>query len=189
MACTEGFTFMPALTYDAMLEVLSLLNVNDLGRLAQVSRETNNLADDGMVWRKLCHGLEEEWVKLIIKDAQVPKVNSADDWKNAFQQEREKVELTSQFVGLWSEKWCDVNVAESTLIESDGQQFFVTYKKNKFSARFQGFDGETMTFQLEGGDSGWSFIYKIKPLSESLLNLTVHRVHDQKTFSGVFTRG
>jgi len=189
MACSEGFTFLPSLSYDAMLEVLSLLSVHDLGRLAQVSKETNSLADDDVVWRRLCRQLELEWAKVLSKDVSlVPKVQSEEDWKGAFQKEREQVDITAKFVGLWNEKWCDVNVSQSTLIESDGYNFSVTYKKNKFSARFQDYDGETLTFQLEGGDSGWSFIYKVKPLSEGLLHLTVFRVHDQKTFSGVFTR-
>jgi len=185
----EGFTFMPSLTYDAMLEVLSQLSVDDLGRLAQVSRETNTLADDGMVWRKLCRELEADWGKVLNKDVPVPKVHAADNWKASFQQERDRVQTTAKFVGIWSEKWCDVNVGQSTLIESDGYNFCVTYKKNKFSAKFSEYDGETLTFQLEGGDSGWKFIYKVKPLSENLLNLTVHRVHDNKSFTGVFTKG
>jgi len=189
MACTEGFTFLPSLSYDAMLEVLALLSVQDLGRLAQVSKESNFLADDDVVWRRLCRQLEIDWAKVLNKDISlVPKVQSEDDWKGAFNLERARLNTTAKFVGLWNEKWCDVNVMQSTLIESDGTNFFVTYKKNKFSAQFQGFDGETLTFQLEGGDSGWSFVYKVKPLSESLLHLTVYRTHDQKTFSGIFTR-
>jgi len=184
-----GQNILSGLTYDALLEVISLLNPQDLGRLSQVSKCSNMLAEDAIVWRRLCRSLEGEWAKVLKKDiSQVPKLISEEDWKCAFQREREKVCITAKFVGLWSEKWCDVNVQQSTLIESDGQNFTVTYKKNKFSARFHGFDGETLTFQLEGGDSGWSFIYKLKPLSESLLHLNVFRVHDQKTFTGVLTK-
>lgn len=102
--------------------------------------------------------------------------------------ERDRLTTTAKFVGTWNEKWCDVNVQQSTLIESDGTNFHVTYKKNKFTARFHSFDGEELAFQLEGGDSGWSFIYKVKHLSDSLLHLSVYRVHDQKTFTGIFTR-
>jgi len=184
-----GQNILSGLTYDALLEVISLLNPQDLGRLSQVSKCSNMLAEDAIVWRRLCRSLEGEWAKVLKKDiSQVPKLISEEDWKCAFQREREKVCTAAKFVGLWSEKWCDVNVQQSTLIESDGQNFTVTYKKNKFSARFQGFDGETITFQLEGGDSGWSFIYKLKPLSDSLLHLNVFRVHDQKTFTGVLTK-
>jgi len=189
MACKEGFTFLPSLSYDAMLEVLSLLSVQDLGCLAQVSKESNFLADDDVVWRRLCRNLEVEWAKVLNKPVSlVPKIQPTEDWKCAFQKERERVNTTAKFIGLWNEKWCDVNVLQSTLIESDGTNFFVTYKKNKFTAQFQSFDGETLTFHLEGGDSGWSFVYKVKPLSDSLLHLNVYRVHDQKTFSGMFTR-
>lgn len=94
----------------------------------------------------------------------------------------------SNFVGLWSEKWCDVHVVQSTMIETDGTNFFVTYKKNKFQARFHSFDGDSLAFHLEGGDSGWSFLYTLKVLSENLLQLTVFRVHDKKSFTGFYTR-
>jgi len=190
MACNcVGFTFLPSLSYDAMLEVISLLSVRDLGRLAQVSKESNFLADDDVVWRRLCRALEHEWAKVLSKHVSlVPKLEIEENWKGAFQKERERVQTTTKFVGLWNEKWCDVHVQQSTLIESDGYNFFVTYKKNKFSARYQGFDGVTVKFQLEGGDSGWSFIYKLQYSSDSLLHLNVFRVHDQKTFTGIFTR-
>jgi hypothetical protein len=154
-----------------------------------VSKDSTFIADDEVVWRRLCRELELEWAKVLNKPVSlVPKMQLEADWKGAFQKERERVQITSKFVGLWNEKWCDVNVMQSTLIESDGYNFTVTYKKNKFTARYHEFDGETISFQLEGGDSGWSFIYKIKPASDGLLELTVFRVHDQKTFAGTFTR-
>jgi len=187
--CSTGFTFLPSMTYDAMLEVLSLLSVKDLGRLAQVSKDTRSLADDSILWRRLCRSLEAEWARVLNKDISVvPKLVSVPDWKIAFHQERERVYTTAKYIGLWNEKWCDVHVLQSTQIESDGSNFAVTYKKNKFSAQFQEFDGETLSFHLEGGDSGWSFIYKLKPLPDNLLHLTVYRVHDQKTFTGIFTK-
>jgi hypothetical protein len=183
----EGFDFLYPLSYDAMLEVLSLLSVQDLGRLAQVSKEVNTLADDEVVWRRLCRLLEFDWVKVLNKGV-VPKIESNGDWKDTYRKERERVNIMSKFVGLWSEKWCDVNVSQSTFIETDGNTFSVTYKKNKFVARFLNFDGDTLTFHLEGGDSGWAFVYTLHPLSDSLLNLNVFRIHDKKTFTGVFTR-
>lgn len=80
-----GFNFQSNLSYDATLEVLSLLSVNDLGRLAQVSKETNAMADDSVVWRRMCRELELEWVKVLNKDqSQVPKLQSEEDWKDAF---------------------------------------------------------------------------------------------------------
>jgi hypothetical protein len=186
---SEGFVFLCSLSYDAMLEVLSLLSVEDLGHLSQVSKEANALADDDVVWRRLCRGLEIQWSKLLNRPvSMVPKIQSNERWKDTYRKERERVNVTSKFVGLWSEKWCDVNVPQSTLIESDGNSFAVAYKKNKFAARFMNFDGDTLTFHLEGGDSGWAFVYKLRPLSDSLLHLHVFRVHDQKTFTGVFTK-
>jgi hypothetical protein len=185
---SEGSAFLSTLSYDAMLEVLSMLSVQDLGRLAQVSKEANILADDDVVWRQLCRGLESRWALLISKSATVPKIQSNGLWKDTFKKERERVNLASKHVGLWSEKWCDVNVLQSTLIETDGTTFIVTYKKNKFSAKFLNLENDTLSFHLEGGDSGWAFIYKLRPLSDSTLQLSVYRVHDQKTFTGVFTK-
>lgn len=103
--------------------------------------------------------------------------------------ERQRLTNFTKFVGLWSEKWCDVHVVQSTIVETDGTNFLVTYKKNKFSAKFLEFDGDSLSFHLEGGDSGWSFIYTLKYISESLLQLTVFRVHDKKSFTGFYTRG
>lgn len=180
---------MNSLTYDAILEVLSRLSVADLGRLAQVSREANALVDDRAVWRRLCRGLDAQWAKIINRPIhQVPRVLCSADWKETFRTERGRMATTAKFVGLWSEKWCDVNVAQSTTIESDGHVFSVTYKKNKFVAEYLDFDGETLTFHLEGGDSGWAFIYKLRPVTDSLLHLCVFRIHDQKSFTGIFAR-
>jgi len=178
-----------SLTYDAMLGVISFLNVDDLGRLAQVSREAQNVADDQVVWRKCCRELQNEWTKLIIKTATAPEVVPDNQWKDAFKSEKKRVTDAAKFVGIWSEKWCDVNVPQSTVIETDGLIWIVTYKKNKFSSRFIHYDGDSMSFHLEGGDSGWSFVYTVKFLSDSLLQLSVFRTHDKKVFTGVFTRG
>jgi len=192
MACScEGFQFFQYLSYDAMLEILSLLSIQDLGRLAQVSKDSNILAEDDIVWRRLCRKLKVEWAKLLNKDASlVPKFPlGLMDWKRAFQKEKNRLNIASKYVGLWNEKWCDVNVSQSTLIESDGGDCFtVTYTKNKFTAQFQTCGMESLSFHLEGGDSGWSFVYTLKPLTENLLNLTVFRAHDNKSFTGFFTR-
>jgi len=187
---TQGFEFLSALTYDAMFEVLDLLSVQDLGRFAQVSRETCTLATDGAVWRRQCRGLEAQWASLMNPRpvTMVPKIQESTQWMQSFHQERDRLEFHSKFVGSWSEKWCDVNVLNSTTIETDGTNFIVAYKKNKFSATFRGVEGDCLSFHLEGGDSGWSFLYQLRPLSESMLHLSVTRVHDQKVFSGTFTR-
>lgn len=70
-----------------MLEVLSMLSVQDLGRLAQVSKESSSIVDDDCVWRRLCRTLELEWTKVLNKPlSQVPKVQTEDGWKGQFQQ-------------------------------------------------------------------------------------------------------
>jgi len=181
---------LSTLSYDAMLEVLSHLSVQELGRLSTVSQNARNVADDEIVWRRLCRQLEGDWSKVIRDPAQQRAIDATtESWKDMFKTERQRLTIFSKFVGLWSEKWCDVHVMQSTQIETDGNNFYITYKKNKFSARFHGFDGESLSFHLEGGDSGWSFVYTLKYLSENLLQLTVYRAHDKKSFTGFYTRG
>lgn len=178
-----------SLSYDAMLEVLSHLSVQELGRLSRVSQNAKSVADDEIVWRRLCRQVEGDWSKILRDPSQQKSLEASESWKDMFRTERQRLTNYSNFVGLWSEKWCDVHVVQSTLIETDGTNFFVTYKKNKFQARFQSFDGESLSFHLEGGDSGWSFVYTLKVLSENLLQLTVFRSHDKKSFTGFYTRG
>lgn len=182
-------TVLNTLSYDAMLEVLSHLSVQELGRLSRVSQNARDFADDEIVWRRLCRGLESDWSKILRDPSQQESIETEGAWKDMFKTERNRLTNFSKFIGLWSEKWCDVHVQQSTQIETDGTHFFVTYKKNKFSARFNSFDGESLSFHLEGGDSGWSFVYSLKPLSENLLQLTVFRSHDKKSFTGFYTRG
>jgi len=188
----SGTSFLSALSYDAVLAILSFLSVHDLGILAQVSRDARHLAEDDFIWRQLCKGLEVRWSCTLNRPMHmVPKIFARpSEWKRVYSVELQRIALASKFVGLWSEKWCDVNVQQSTLIESDGRNWSVTYKKNKFVATFREFEAstDTLTFHLEGGDSGWSFIYKIKPLSGDQCHLNVHRLHDQKSFSGEFNR-
>jgi hypothetical protein len=184
---SQNGTLLNALTYDAMLEVLSHLSVQELGRLGRVSQSARDYADDEIVWRSRCRALEGDWSKVLRDPAQHPIISSGQ-WKDTFKTERQRLTDISKFVGLWSEKWCDVHVVQSTQIETDGTSFLVTYKKNKFSAKFLNFDGESMSFHLEGGDSGWAFVYTLKPISENLLQLTVFRAHDKKSFTGFYTR-
>lgn len=178
-----------SLSYDAMLEVLSRLSVHELGRLARVSQSARDFADDEIVWRRLCRQLEGDWTKILKNPSQQQAIQTTGLWKDTFKEERQRLTNFTKFVGLWSEKWCDVHVVQSTIVETDGTNFLVTYKKNKFSAKFLEFDGDSLSFHLEGGDSGWSFIYTLKYISESLLQLTVFRVHDKKSFTGFYTRG
>jgi hypothetical protein len=187
MAQPNG-TLLNALTYDAMLEVLSHLSVQELGRLGRVSQSARDYADDEIVWRTRCRSLEGDWSKVLRNPQQPRSIQSTGEWKDTFRTERQRLVDYSKFVGMWSEKWCDVHVVQSTQIETDGTHFYVTYKKNKFTARFLSFDAEGLAFHLEGGDSGWAFVYTLKPLSENLLQLTVFRVHDKKSFTGFYTR-
>jgi len=212
--CSEAAGFLPSLSYDALLGVLSLLSVQDLGRLAQVSKEAKELAHDGVVWRRMCRELEEEWCKLFSFQASsyssafpsssspssavkpsLPlsvtiKPSHSRDWKATYHHERARVNITMKLIGLWNEKWCDVDVEHSTLIESNGTSFTVSYMKNKFTASFREFDAHTQTlvFHLEGGDSGWSFLYHLSPLPDGSLSLKVLRLHDKQTFQGSFIR-
>jgi len=181
-------TLLNSLTYDAMLEVLSHLSVQELGRLGRVSQGARDFADDEIVWRNRCRALEGDWSKILRDPTQQREIEASGLWKDAFKTERQRLTDISKFVGLWSEKWCDVHVVHSTQIETDGTNFFVTYKKNKFSAKFLNFDGESLAFHLEGGDSGWAFVYTIKTISDNLMQLTVFRVHDKKSFAGFYTR-
>jgi hypothetical protein len=190
MSQNGAASVLSSLSYDAMLEVLSHLSVQELGRLSTVSQNARNIADDEVVWRRLCRQMEGDWSKILRDPAQQRSIDASNGtFKDMFKTERQRLETYSRFVGLWSEKWCDVHVMQSTQVETDGTNFFVTYKKNKFTARFQGFDGESLSFNLEGGDSGWSFVYTLKYLSENLLQLTVFRSHDKKSFTGFYTRG
>jgi len=181
-------SLLNTLTYDSMLEVLSHLSVQELGRLGRVSQSARDFADDEIVWRSRCRALEGDWSKVVRDPAHHNPIIASGLWKDTFKSERQRLSDLSKFVGMWSEKWCDVHVVQSTQIETDGTNFLVTYKKNKFSARFLNFDGESMSFHLEGGDSGWSFVYTLKPISENLLQLTVYRAHDKKSFTGFYSR-
>jgi len=181
-------TLLNALTYDAMLEVLSHLSVQELGRLGRVSQSARDFADDEILWRTRCRSLEGDWSKVLRETNQPRSIQTTGIWKDTYRAERQRLADFTKFVGLWSEKWCDVHVVQSTQVETDGTNFYVTYKKNKFTARFLSYDGESLAFHLEGGDSGWAFVYTLKPLSENLLQLTVFRMHDKKSFTGFYTR-
>lgn len=188
---SKGVSFFLFLNYDALLEVCSYLSVKDLGRLARVSHEAKALADDDAVWRPLVKGIIQQWANLRYRPKTLPTIRvRTNEWKKVYNSECNRLALCQKFGGLWSEKWCDVNVSQSTYIETDGQTWSVSYKKNKFTATFRDFDPvtEALTFHLEGGDSGWAFIYRVKPLTQDKLHLSVHRIHDNKNFVGELLR-
>jgi len=228
----EVVGFLPLLSYDSLLGVLSYLSVQDMGRLAQVSKGAFVIASDNVLWHEHCRELEVEWGKLCKLQASSPppstpttnnpinslppplssstpapsplpssqpstpptfsiKCSLASDWKGTYYGERDRLNIAKRFVGIWSEKWCDVDVECSTSISHDGTSFIVTYQKNKFKAKYQTYDSsnQTLTFHLEGGDSGWSFVYHLTPQpSTPSLNLKVFRIHDGKVFYGAFVK-
>jgi len=188
---STGVSFIAHLTYDAQLEVCSFLSVQDLGRLARVSQEAKLLAEDDSVWRPLVKTLVQQWATLRYRPKVLPTIRvRTNEWKMVYDSEWTRLSLCRKFGGVWSEKWCDVNVSQSTHIETDGRSWFVTYKKNKFTATFRDFDpeNEVLTFHLEGGDSGWAFVYRVKPITKDRLHLAVHRIHDGKNFVGELLR-
>jgi len=187
----KGVSFLAYLNYDMQLEVCSFLSVQDLGRLACVSKDAKLIAEDDSVWRTLVKNLIQQWTTLRYRPKILPTIRvRASEWKMVYNSEWNNLNLCRKFGGLWSEKWCDVNVSQSTYIETDGRTWAVTYKKNKFTATFREFnpDDEVLTFHLEGGDSGWAFIYRVKPISKDRLHLSVHRIHDAKNFVGELLR-
>jgi len=194
MATHDDQDLLNVLTYDALLEVMSHLSVQELGRLSRVSMGAKAIADDDLVWRSRCRALEAGWAK-VLRGNQTPVIESNDTWKDTYRIERKRLVGLSKYVGMWSEQWCDVNVQQSTLIETDGFNFYITYRKNKFTAKFLSFDDKGgLSFHLQGGDSGWSFKYTLKPTydplkpQDSVLQLSVFREHDSKLFTGVYTR-
>ncbi|GAM24341.1 hypothetical protein SAMD00019534_075160 [Acytostelium subglobosum LB1] len=120
----------------------------------------------------------------------MPQPLPRENAKHHYLQETKKMDVLSHFVGVWSEKWCDVDVSNSTKITYDGHALNVVYTKNKFTAQFVDFDfaAQQLRFNLSGGDSGWSFIYTLKYHFEGRLSLNVNRFHDSMSFNGFFKR-
>jgi len=188
---SKGVSFLVHLNYDTQLEVCSFLSVQDLGRMASVSHEVKQLVEDDSLWRRLVKNLVQQWGTLRYRPKILPTIRvRSSEWKMVYNSEWNHLSLCRTFGGLWSEKWCDVNVSQSTFIETDGRTWMVSYKKNKFTATFREFDpvDQVLTFHLEGGDSGWAFIYRVKPIAKDRLHLAVHRIHDGKNFMGELLR-
>lgn len=74
-----------SLSYDAMLEVLSHLSVQELGRLSRVSQNARSIADDEVVWRRLCRQLEGDWSKILRDPSQQRALDASNEtWKDMF---------------------------------------------------------------------------------------------------------
>eukprot|EP01133_Synstelium_polycarpum_P019510 gene19510-23372_t len=183
----DRFNLLEALSYDTILQVLSWLSPRDLCKFALVSKDCQVLSCEDDLWRGFYPNFEEQYMLTFSLDrmpSPLPRINA----KSAYIKEYQKMNMVSKFVGLWSEKWCDVDVTNSTKITYDGQNINVHYTKNKFSAIFQDFDGETLRFKLTGGDSGWSFFYCLTTIgmTDGRLALKVNRLHDNMEFAGFF---
>jgi tetratricopeptide (TPR) repeat protein len=83
--------------------------------------------------------------------------------------------------GTWSEKWGGVNNEKNiTIRQVDGKP-----KVSMLGAivRDERFDGQTLTFQVEGVSTGWKFFYTVTR-NKDRLRLVVLRKHDQARFEG-----
>eukprot|EP01132_Coremiostelium_polycephalum_P003795 gene3795-4723_t len=205
-------SILELLSFDTILAVLSWLSPKELCNLSLVSKEFKLYSENDWIWRQFYFRLEEKFIRLFetpIFPRDLPRQNA----KFTYFIEDKLYDQVSQFVGIWSEKWCDVDVINSTRISFDGFNLVVEYTKNKFVAQFKEFDGTNLKFMLTGGDSGWSFLYTLFPIpfhssmllqqngeqsdignknttdpvkSPSALGLNVLRIHDQQQFKGYF---
>jgi len=75
-------TVLNSLSYDAMLEVLSHLSVQELGRLSRVSQNARDFADDEIVWRRLCRQVEGDWSKILRDPSQQQALEASGPWKD-----------------------------------------------------------------------------------------------------------
>lgn len=75
------------------------------------------------------------------------------------------------------------------MISHDGKELSVECNVRRFKAELIEFDGDRLLFKLQGGDSGWSFIYKLYSpnLNATHLKVSVLREHDQRNFHGNFS--
>lgn len=67
-----------------MLEVLSHLDVQELGRLSRVSQGAKDFADDEILWRSRCRALEGDWSKIMKDPAQQRPIAANGQWKDTF---------------------------------------------------------------------------------------------------------
>ncbi|EGC33603.1 hypothetical protein DICPUDRAFT_92380 [Dictyostelium purpureum] len=156
----RNFTILEELPYDVLLQILSFLNPSELCTLGLVCRDFKQLADDDWIWRGFYPILKFNFC-FHFQMNHYPRILESQNAKRVYINESRLTKSASKFIGVWSEKWCDVDVLNSTKISFNGEQFMVEYTKNKFEAEFQSFDGNTLKFKLTGGDSGWSFLYTL----------------------------
>jgi len=191
-------TILEELNYDSLLYIFSFLTPKELCQLSLVSKDFKVLVEDEWLWKLLFKNIGYLFQSYF--GINYPGINNLElqqkcitTSKQLYIYESCKIEKAKKFVGLWSEKWCDVDVPCGTKIYYDGHTFHIQYTKNKFSSQFFKYDEseETLEFFLTGGDSGWSFLYSLKPIQDHLgvLHLTVKRIHDNTLFQGIFVQG
>ncbi|KAF2069709.1 hypothetical protein CYY_008976 [Polysphondylium violaceum] len=192
-------TILQQLNYDSLLYIFSFLTPKELCQLCLVSKDFKVLVEDEWLWKLSFKNID--YLFELYFGIKYPGVVQNDHFqqqcittsKKLYTYEYCKIEKAKKFVGLWSEKWCDVDVPCGTKIIYDGHTFSIQYTKNKFSSQFFKYDDatDTLEFFLTGGDSGWSFLYSLKPIQDHLgvLHLTVQRIHDNTIFQGIFVQG
>jgi YVTN family beta-propeller protein len=93
----------------------------------------------------------------------------------------------SDFLGTWSEKWADINNAQSITISQVNGSPKVSVKGN-WRVWGEKLENGVLSFRIRGGSSDWEFFYTVKKTLTGKMSLTVFRVHDQMTFEGEMYR-
>ena len=91
------------------------------------------------------------------------------------------------FVGTWSAKWADINDPNGITISIVKGQPRVT-RTGGWSVSQESFDGRVLSFHTQGGGSNWAFRYYLEYAGPNRLKLRVHRLHDNQSFTGEFTK-
>jgi hypothetical protein len=92
------------------------------------------------------------------------------------------------FRGTWTSNWADVTNEREFTISVEGSQARVRRASSNWRVSQVSFDGRVLSFRTEGGDSNWAFIYYLEPAGYGRLSLRVHRLHDNQSFTGEFTK-
>ena len=95
----------------------------------------------------------------------------------------------SSFLGVWSERWGDVNNRNNIMMtQADGKPKVKMSDDDSWRVWDERFEDGVLTFQIRGGYSNLEFIYSVKRTPSGQMELTVHRLHDGKTFKGELYR-
>ncbi len=91
------------------------------------------------------------------------------------------------FVGTWGERWADINNPGSITIQSVNGTPRVTMS-NIWRVWGETFQDGQLVFRKRGGSSNWEFEYRIGLSDRGVLELRIHRVHDNRDFVGELYR-